>query len=329
MTPFFSIIMPVYNSEKYLKPSLDSILKQTFENFELIIINDGSTDNSINILNQYKASDSRLKVITQENSGSAGAARSAGLLFAKGEYIVIIDSDDWVSNNILSSYYERIKQDSKIDIVVPHVLRITDENEILYEYRPYKNDYQAIISGEFAFHLSINWEINGCACYKKELFKKINISNKYMNSDELTTRKLFSVANKVAYSEGKYFYRVNYSSTTMKTFSAKIYEQLFTTLELFQYAKSIKAKKEDLSNISTNFISQLIHLINKYVYEKKHYSKIELKNLKRLFYSVNKSFSKEMFNLCKFTKFKFLYVLAFGNINVICFYITIIRKLIK
>ena len=93
--PKISVIIPVYNTESYLSRCLDSVLSNTYENLEVICVNDGSTDNSINILDNYKFSDERVIVINQKNSG-VSAARNAGLNVATGEYIAFIDSDDWV-----------------------------------------------------------------------------------------------------------------------------------------------------------------------------------------------------------------------------------------
>lgn len=90
-----SVIIPVYNTERYLPRCLDSVLSNTYDNLEVICINDGSTDNSINILDNYKVSDERVVVINQKNSG-VSAARNAGINVATGEYIAFIDSDDWV-----------------------------------------------------------------------------------------------------------------------------------------------------------------------------------------------------------------------------------------
>ena len=88
-----SIIIPVYNVEKYLPKCLDSILNQSFKDFEIICINDGSSDNSLKILEEYK--DKRIIIINKENAGS-GVARNAGLEIAKGEYIFFVDGDDWL-----------------------------------------------------------------------------------------------------------------------------------------------------------------------------------------------------------------------------------------
>lgn len=118
-----SIIIPVFNAEKYLSECLDSVLNQTFSDFELICINDGSTDNSAQILEAYKQKDSRIKVIHQSNGG-VSAARNAGLDIAKGEYIGFVDADDTIS----PSYFYGFLQNATEDLVAS---LITDANEML------------------------------------------------------------------------------------------------------------------------------------------------------------------------------------------------------
>ena len=110
-----SIIMPIYNAEIYLEESVNSILNQNFEDFELICIDDGSTDNSLAILNEISKKDSRLRVISQKNLG-AGAARNKGIKESLGEYICFIDSDDYVIPEYLEIAYDNITSNNS-DIV--------------------------------------------------------------------------------------------------------------------------------------------------------------------------------------------------------------------
>lgn len=99
--PRISVIIPVYNSEKYLKDCLLSLLKQSFTDFEIITINDGSSDGSLNVLNYYQHLDSRIRVVTQINKG-VSYCRNLGIKLAKGEYLIFVDSDDIVDSNYLS-----------------------------------------------------------------------------------------------------------------------------------------------------------------------------------------------------------------------------------
>jgi len=120
-----SVIMPIYNSEKYLKEAIDSVLNQSFKDFELICINDGSTDNSPEILENYRKKDKRIKIINQKNQGLS-AARNKGLKNSEGEFIFFIDSDDYIAKNTLKKLYQNA--------------RINDSDIVLYKKARFNGD---------------------------------------------------------------------------------------------------------------------------------------------------------------------------------------------
>lgn len=103
--PLITVIVPVYNVEKYLRRCLDSIIRQTYQNLEILCIDDGSIDNSGEICEQYAARDARIKVIHQENQGLS-TARNRGLDTATGEYIAFVDSDDYIAADVLEQLYQ-------------------------------------------------------------------------------------------------------------------------------------------------------------------------------------------------------------------------------
>ena len=122
-----SVIVPVYKVEKYLPKCIDSLLSQTIQNIEIILVDDGSPDNSGAICDEYAAKDSRIKVIHKQNGG-LGSARNAGLEIAKGDYVSFIDSDDWIEEDYLSAMYNQAVKYS-LDIVVGGVaVDFTNEN---------------------------------------------------------------------------------------------------------------------------------------------------------------------------------------------------------
>jgi len=110
-----SVIIPVYNTEKYLKECLESIINQTLTDIEIICINDGSTDNSLDILNSYANSDKRIKVFSQKNQGQ-GTARNYGMKIATGDYIHFMDSDDILELNTFEDSY-RICEEKNLDFI--------------------------------------------------------------------------------------------------------------------------------------------------------------------------------------------------------------------
>ena len=125
--PKVSIIVPVYNVEKYLEKCLDSLINQTLKDIEIICINDGSLDNSINILEKYAIKDNRLKIISQKNAGLS-AARNTGINAASGDYIGFCDSDDWVSLDFYEKLYKCAVQNNT-DIACGEIIKIRKGKE--------------------------------------------------------------------------------------------------------------------------------------------------------------------------------------------------------
>ena len=115
--PQISLIVPVYNAEQYLSRCIDSILNQSFKDFELILVNDGSKDNSLEICNQYSGSDARVIIVSQENGG-ASSARNHGIEVAKGDFICFVDADDYVTSSYLEQLVRPALQKDRIDLVL-------------------------------------------------------------------------------------------------------------------------------------------------------------------------------------------------------------------
>lgn len=133
-----SIIVPVYNSQKYIKKCIESILNQDKQEFELILINDGSTDNSYEICKRYSEYDNRILVIDKHNTGSADT-RNLGIDLAKGEYICFIDSDDWIETNMISETYKlAIENNSDMIISGMNIDRVNCLGEINSQINNYK-----------------------------------------------------------------------------------------------------------------------------------------------------------------------------------------------
>lgn len=127
--PKISIIVPVYNSEKYLSVCIDSLLNQTYENIEIIAIDDGSTDNSLEILRNYEKNNSNIKVYTQENHG-VGYTRNMGLSYVTGEYFTFSDNDDYMEPDYLETFIKN--NDNDYDILVSGYLRKNYNGKILF-----------------------------------------------------------------------------------------------------------------------------------------------------------------------------------------------------
>ena len=130
-----SVIVPAYNVEDYLGECLDSIINQTFTDIEIICVNDGSVDSTLDIFNDYASRDERINVISQENKGLSGA-RNTGLKHAKGKYIYFMDSDDYLEVNALERMYSAAEEKSA-DIVFFKLINFDDGTGEKYQTRYY------------------------------------------------------------------------------------------------------------------------------------------------------------------------------------------------
>ena len=133
-TVLISIIIPVYNVEGYLRECLDSILAQTFNDFEVICVDDGSTDKSLDILNEYAQKDSRFVIVHQENKG-AGSARNAGIKLAKGKYVQFLDSDDYFEPTMLEELYNHAEK-YNADMTVCSARKVDENKNIIESQNP-------------------------------------------------------------------------------------------------------------------------------------------------------------------------------------------------
>jgi glycosyltransferase involved in cell wall biosynthesis len=175
--PFFSVIIPVYNVEKYLRSCLESVMFQTFEDIEIICVNDGSTDHSLSILEEYAAADKRFVVINQENAGLA-AARNAGAAAARGRYIIYVDSDDWICETTAEVLKKTIARRENPDIVVFGTTPFPDEpraSDWHYQVLTTPDEYFPSIDARTLFikpYLKVYiWR----CCFKREFLTKNKI----------------------------------------------------------------------------------------------------------------------------------------------------------
>jgi glycosyltransferase involved in cell wall biosynthesis len=129
--PKISVILCAYNEEKFIRKAIESVVNQTLKCIEIIIVNDGSTDNTLNIINGYAKDDSRIKVIDQENIG-LGASRNKGMKIASGEYVTFLDADDWFTEEAFEISYNEAK-DKDTDITMYQMINYDDETGRIYE----------------------------------------------------------------------------------------------------------------------------------------------------------------------------------------------------
>ena len=233
----FSVVIPVYNAEKYLSEAIQSITNQTFADWELVLVDDCSTDQSIEIIQQFMKRDSRIRLYKlPKNSGSAYRPIQKGITKANYEWIVVMGDDDYLEEDYLKKLNERLEM-THADIVFPRMYSITNEKKVLCSIPKADFDMNQVLSGEDACMLTIpHWIIgaNGGGVRKSIFLKAWEQDNDQysgMNADELLTRKICLCAPKVAFTDSKYFYRYHEESITKK-FTEKRFHILQTDLLL-------------------------------------------------------------------------------------------------
>ena len=318
----FSVIVPVYNVEKYIEECLDSILKQDYDNYEILLIDDGSTDKSGNICEIYASKNEKIKVFHKKNGGLS-SARNFGLERATGDYVVFVDSDDYIASWSLTEFYKILKN-KNFDILET---RLT---EVIGEEKKYLDEHlEKYFSQGFNKERAIEWIIkqseNIWPAQKKivslSYIKKNNLKfweGKLHEDVDWTSRICYTANSYTALIRPWYYYRVQREGSI--TSSVKL-KNVLSILEIaeFHYNYYIKNRNETTQKIIEEIIKGVCSLLSKSCYltteEKKEIKKYLEKNknifnvipnLKcRVFILVIKIFGIErILNLLKVIKYR-------------------------
>lgn len=238
-----SIIIPVYNAAEYLEETVQSVLNQDYREFEIILVNDGSKDNSLEICQKLKDSDERIKIINQDNSG-VSTARNNGMNAAKGEYVLFIDADDLLEKDMLSTLYNKaIETDADI---VSCGAAIVKDGVIIREEFGTNKQYEYTNEEALKFFL-IGSKVNigvWTKLFKKSLIEGISYRKDIrINEDKLYIFEALMNADKyIVYDVSKYNYIQRESSAT-RTFDERWFDTIDVADEMLEI---IKKEKRDL-----------------------------------------------------------------------------------
>ena len=241
----FSIIIPVYNVEKYIEKCLNNIIHQTYDNFEVIVVNDGTKDDSQKIINKFVKKDKRIKSFIKENGGLS-SARNYGLKEITGDYIVFIDSDDYIEKDYLFKVNELLENHKKIDVVKIKLNIVDEEGNLLRKENGLEEgyvDFKELTKLEF---LEPSWSY----IYKSSYWKKNNF--KFMegkiHEDFGLTPEILIKAKNIYYLD---YYGYNYVQRENSIMSAndknKIKKKAFDILEQYDRLISLNIKTNELN----------------------------------------------------------------------------------
>ena len=214
-----SIIVPIYNVEKYLRQCLDSVLNQTYQNFECLLINDGSPDNSAGICKEYVDKDARFHYFEKENGGLA-SARNFGIKYSKGKYITFIDSDDWVESDYLEVLYSKIKE-YNTDFVISSYKKFDMDEDCFYLHIWDQDYYEKIWTSQELLTQLPNLEnydgsytVSWGKLFKRSLFDEIlfNEQRKFGEDFECSFKLYLSMTSCLYIHKALYNYRLHSES---------------------------------------------------------------------------------------------------------------------
>ena len=213
--PAISVIIPVYNAQDGIKRCLDSLLNQSFKNFEIILLNDGSKDNSLNILKEYELKYSFVRVIDKQNEGVA-VTRNKGILLAEGEYTMFMDNDDFVDSDYIETFYQAIHE-KNLDLVIGGYKRVNQDNQIIFSQDIQQSEWSKYI-------IMAPW----AKIYRTEFLKTNNLEffDYGIGEDIIFNLAAYKTTDKIGLLDYKgynwYYNNKSISNTSQRGFSPKI-----------------------------------------------------------------------------------------------------------
>lgn len=257
-----SVIVPIYNTEIYLKRCLDSLINQTYKNLEIILVDDGSTDNSFKICHEYQKKDKRIKVYHKENGGLS-STRNYGIKKAHGNYIAFLDSDDYINRYMYEKLFKYLKNTNS-DIAIASIIKFSDDQEI-------KTTKQEKIKLEILEGLDkfkyleekiVETVLASNKLYKKVLFKEINYPNLKLHEDAFIIHHLLDLSKRIVYTNEILFYYFQRDNSITKKYNLQRLDEVYALKDRLNFFKQDKFK--DTNYFQLTYISYVGYLIKHY-----------------------------------------------------------------
>lgn len=263
--PFLSVIIPVYNVEKYLKRCIESVLQQVYDNYEIILVDDGSTDNSLSVCNEYAQSYDFIRVISKVNGG-ASEARNKGIELAKGKYIMFLDSDDWLDSSCFSKTMSTL-QSNDADILCFGIKFVKSELDLIKQNS--KIDIKEMSGYESFLEMMNHGLVTGFVTdkiFKASLFNDNNLKfpvGKYYEDLGLLYRLLLTSNQVLAMNQDYYYYYMDNPNSTTGSWSEIKFQDMLLFYKMVHHSKiTLKfLQPEDQRLADSYFVNGMIHII--------------------------------------------------------------------
>lgn len=256
MKPLVSIIIPIYNGKKYLENLIYILDNQTYENLQIIMVDDFSTDGSFEYLTENLLNKKKYVLLRREQKGGTASINvEYALSHVKGDYYFYLSQDDFMDLDCIEKcVYKAIENNA--DIVIPNCISYySKENQINNYKYPLENDYQSILNNREAFSLSISWNIHGFNLRKMDLFRETGFDGKYYNSDEYYVRLHYLKAQKICFCDTNFYYNQNNPYAITKKFYYRQVDCICTYYLLYNIANEFGFER--------NVKNEIIAIINK------------------------------------------------------------------
>lgn len=255
-----SVIVPVYNVEKYLSGCLQSICSQTYDNIEILLIDDGSTDTSWEICAQFAATDPRI-ITVQKHNGGQSSARNLGLDIAKGDYIAFIDSDDSISTDVLQKAMSKFEQDSKIEVVqFPVFMAYGTPGQYLKVKKEKLITGTANLFSEWIEKGNVSWIVCN-KIFRREVFDNLRFQKMYYEDNFITVEILSKISTLFIMEEGVYYYYRRDDSTTTSPHSLqkeldtqKVNLRIYGQVKLLGLSGTMTLMQEKILNVGISLL---------------------------------------------------------------------------
>ena len=273
-SPLISVVVPVYNTAEYLERCVNSLINQTFKDYEIVLVNDGSTDDSPEICRAYSEKYSFIKTVSRENGGLS-AARNTGVAEASGRYITFVDSDDFVAQFYLEGLIRQIRE-KDADISVVGIEKFSDSDKIKSEHI---RDKCIAMSGRDALIRMMyqkGLDTSACAILMlREFAEKFPFPVGKYHEDELTSYKYYQEAHKVSISQDRLYFYYQRSGSIMNSMGKAKYDELDAADNLVNvFSEDAELKKAAESKCFSDYCQVLLSSPNMKIEDPETYKKI-------------------------------------------------------
>ena len=282
-----SVFMPVYNGAEYLERSIGSVMRQTYADWELIALDDESTDDSLAVLNRLAAADSRIKVVRKHNDGLGNTARNISIInsHASGEFYFYMSQDDAIAPDFFEKAITTARE-RRLDIVVPDMLLSYSDGSTraVNGSFPSGGDHTLVLSGREAFYESIDFSINGFALIRRRLIDAMPHDLCHYDSDEYNTRLEFLSADRVGFCASTFFYYQDNANAMTKRFSVRWFQRLQTARMLDDVFCRVFSDRWRVARMKTWLMGMYINMSVEYMKRLRQMTPMELSVADSLFF---------------------------------------------